>query len=608
MYSRFLLLQLSIGGICLTGAKGVAVATQIPTAKSLAAAEIPAATQPIAQTAPPVDNPQPRENLPIPPFNPQPNPNEDRFLQPAPTPAPTTPEPEEPILPTPTPTPSPETPPVRISVRKIQVSGSTIFSQDELNRIIQKYEGREVTLEELRGVADAITQLYIDRGYITSRAVLVDQTIADGIVQIRVIEGSVERIEIEGTRRLNRGYVRSRVRLGAGTPLNTAQLEEQLRLLRTNPLLENIEANLRSGSSLGQSILRVRVTEADQFSSNFSVDNYSPPSVGSERLGVNLTYRNLTGLGDEIFASYYRSATGGSNALDFAYRIPLNAKEGTLQLRAAPNWFEVTAPEFDELDINGDSQLYEISFRQPLIRSVRQEFALSIGFTFQDGQTFIGDNPFGFGIGPDEEGRSRTSTFKFGQDYIRRDAMGATAVRSQFSFGTSLFDATTNPDPIPDARFFSWLGQIQRVQRLSESNLLILQADVQLTPNSLLPSQQFVIGGGQSLRGYRQNIRSGDNGFRFSIEDRITLQKDADGAAILQVAPFIDFGSVWNVSNNPNSSSDQRFLAGVGLGLLWQPIPKVNLRLDYAYPLINLSDRGENAQDSGFYFQVLISP
>ena len=608
MYSRFLLLQLSIGGICLTGAKGVAVATQIPTAKSLAAAEIPAATQPIAQTAPPVDNPQPRENLPIPPFNPQPNPNEDRFLQPAPTPAPTTPEPEEPILPTPTPTPSPETPPVRISVRKIQVSGSTIFSQDELNRIIQKYEGREVTLEELRGVADAITQLYIDRGYITSRAVLVDQTITDGIVQIRVIEGSVEQIEIEGTRRINRGYVRSRVRLGAGTPLNTAQLEDQLRLLRTNPLFENIEANLRSGSRLGQSILRVRVTEADQFSSNFSVDNYSPPSVGSERLGVNLTYRNLTGLGDEIFASYYRSTTGGSNALDFAYRIPLNAKEGTLQLRAAPNWFEVTAPEFDDLNINGDSQLYEISFRQPLIRSVRQEFALSIGFTFQDGQTFIGDNPFGFGIGPDEEGRSRTSTFKFGQDYIRRDAMGATAVRSQFSFGTSLFDATTNPDPIPDARFFSWLGQIQRVQRLSESNLLILQADVQLTPNSLLPSQQFVIGGGQSLRGYRQNIRSGDNGFRFSIEDRITLQKDADGAAILQVAPFIDFGSVWNVSNNPNSSSDQRFLAGVGLGLLWQPIPKVNLRLDYAYPLINLSDRGENAQDSGFYFQVLISP
>ena len=587
MYSGSVLLKLTLVGICL----GIANAT----AKSLAAE--------IAQIPPPDDR-----QVPSAPFNPQPNPNEDRFLQPAPGSQPTTPEDEEPVLPTPTPTPAPETPQVRISVRKIQVSGSTIFTQEQINRITQPYEGREVTLEDLRGVADAITQLYIDRGFITSRAVLPDQTIDDGIVQIRVIEGSVERIEIEGTRSLNSGYLRSRVRLGTSTPLNTARLEDQLRLLRTNPLLANLEANLRSGTSLGQSIIRIRVTEANRFRSNFSFDNYSPPSVGSERFGVSLLYRNITGLGDEISAAYYRSTTGGSNILDFAYRIPLNAREGTLQLRAAPNWFNVTANDFEELDINGSSQLYEVSFRQPLIRSVRQEFALSIGFTFQDGRTFLGDNPYGFGIGPDEDGRSRTSTFKFGQDYIRRDSQGATAVRSQFSFGTSLFDATTNPNPIPDARFFSWLGQVQRVQRLSESNLLILQADVQLTPNSLLSSQQFVIGGGQSLRGYRQNVRAGDNGFRFSIEDRITLQKNANGAAVLQLAPFIDFGSVWNVSNNPNALPDQKFLAGLGLGLLWQPIPNVNLRLDYAYPLINLDDRGENIQDSAFYFQLLITP
>lgn len=593
MYSPSVLLRLLVTCICFGGA--------IAPAKSHAWAEI--SPQQLAQNPTP-----PPTNLPLPPPNPRPNPNEERFLQPAPTPQPTTPQEAQPVLPTPTPTPAPEAPPVRISVQKIQVTGNTVFSPEEINRITGPFEGREVTLEELRSVADAITQLYLDRGFITSRAVLPDQTITDGVAQIRVIEGTLERIEIEGTRRLNSSYVRDRVRLGAGTPLNTAALEDQLRLLRTNPLFTNVEASLRAGTDIGKSILTVRVTEANPFNANISVDNYSPPSVGSERLGVNLLYRNPTGLGDEIAASYYRSTTGGSNILDFAYRVPLNAREGTLQFRAAPNFFKITAPEFERLDINGDSQLYELSFRQPLIRSPRQEFALSFGFTYQDGQTFIGSEPTPFSLGPDAEGRSRTSVFKFGQDYIHRDPQGATAVRSQFSIGTGLFDATTNSGSIPDGQFFSWLGQVQRVQRLGQAHLLIVQADVQLTPYSLLPSQQFVIGGGQSVRGYRQNVRAGDNGFRLSIEDRITLQRDANGTAIFQVAPFLDLGTVWNVSNNPNFSADQRFLAGVGLGLLWQPLPKLNLRLDYGYPLINLNDRGENAQDAGFYFQVIYQP
>ncbi|MBD1934790.1 ShlB/FhaC/HecB family hemolysin secretion/activation protein [Trichocoleus sp. FACHB-69] len=536
---------------------------------------------------------------------PQPDPNRDRFPQPVPTPEPLPQESPPPVL-TPTPTPTPTTAPASdsLQVNKIQVIGSTIFDQDELNPITQKFEGRVVTLEELRNVADAITQLYLNQGYITSRAILVDQAVTDGVVQIRVIEGTLEEIRVEGTRRLNPNYVRSRVRLGAGRPLNTGKLEDQLRLLRIDPLFKNIEASLRAGSGVGQSILVVRVTEANPLEASLGVDNYSPPSVGSERLGVNLRYRNVTGLGDEIAGSYYHTTTSGADIFDFSYRIPLNAMNGTLQLRAAPNRNKVTQRPFDVFDIRGETELYEISYRQPLIRSPREEFALSLGFTYQDGQTFTFAGPTPFGFGPDENGVSRTSVVKFGQDYLRRDVRGAWALRSLFSLGTGLFDATVNEDPVPDGRFLSWLGQIQRVQVLNNDNFLILQADVQLSTSGLLPSQQFVIGGGQSLRGYRQNVRAADNGVRFSIEDRITVQRDEAGAAIMQVAPFIDLGWVWNVDDNPNPLPDERFLAGVGLGLIWQPIPKLNIRLDYGIPLVEIDDRGENAQDQGFYFSV----
>jgi hemolysin activation/secretion protein len=514
------------------------------------------------------------------------------------------------------PTPENNQPPQsdkRFLVKKINVRDYKVLTAEQINSITQPIEGKNVTLQELADVADKITALYLKEGYITSRAVLVDQTIETGEIVIRVFEGGVDEIQVEGTQRISPEYICSRIKLAGLNPLRKQKLEDQLILLRSDPVFKNLEASLRPASTgaFGQSTIIVRVTEANTFKGAFGIDNYSPPSIGSERLGVGLSYRSLVTSGDQITASYNRSTTGGLNLYDFNYRVPLNAMDGSLQVRAVLNDTKITDPQFKNLNIRGDFQQYEISYRQPLIRTPRQEFALSLGFTYQDGQTFLFDNiPQPFGIGPDNNGVSRTSVFRFGQDYVSREKNGAWSARSLFNFGTGLFDATTNNDPIPDGQFFSWYGQIQRTQKLSEDQLLIVGLDVQLTPNSLLPSQQFIIGGAQTVRGYRQNARSGDNGFRFSIEDQITVVRNEAGLATLQLSPFIDLGTVWNHPDNPNNASlaRQRFLASAGLGLLWQPIPNLNVRLDYGIPFVNLRDRGDNAQDSGFYFSVYYQP
>ncbi len=539
----------------------------------------------------------------------QPNPNEDRFIQPSLQPLPR--QETEPILSEPEPepelidTPIPNQQQVKISIREVKIIGNTVFDLEELNPIIQSVTARSVTLNELLAAANDITKLYQDKGYLTSRAFLPKQQITDGIVTIQVIEGSLEDIKIEGTTRLNPSYIRSRIKLDASTPLQVEQLEDRLRLLRSDPLFKNLSASLQAGSKPGTSILVVRVKEANPFYGNLNFDNYSPPSVGSQRLGATLGYRNVTGLGDNFSGSYYRSTTGGLNLYDFNYRLPVNPQDGSLQLRSTISNTKVTQDDLEEFNIEGDSQFYEISFRQPLIRTPRQEFALSLGFSYRDGQTFIFDRiATPFGIGAEENGVTRTSVFRLGQDYLKRDARGTFSARSQFSIGTGLFDATINENPVPDSRFVSWLGQVQRVQRLSKNQLLILQGDLQLTPDSLLPSEQFIIGGGQSLRGYRQNARSGDNGFRLLVEDRITLGSNEAGFSKLAVVPFFDMGAVWNHPDNPNQLANQNFLASLGLGVLWSPIPKLNLRLDYAYPFVDLSDRGDNLQDNGLYFNI----
>ncbi|NET71885.1 MAG: ShlB/FhaC/HecB family hemolysin secretion/activation protein [Sphaerospermopsis sp. SIO1G2] len=505
--------------------------------------------------------------------------------------------------------------PQSIFVREIKVLGSTVFSNNQLQQTVQSFTNKELTPEEIRKAADAITQLYLNENYLNSRAIPVTQTAENtknGIVEIQIIEGSLAEIQIIGTRKLSQNYIRNRIQLGASVPLNAIKLEKKLRLLRVDPLIDNVEASLRPSGNIGQSILVVRVKEAKSFQVDLSADNYLHPSIGAEKLGIQLAEKNLTGIGDELALAYYRSVTGGANIFDFSYQIPVNAMDGKVKIRFAPSNSEITSGEFKDLGIKAESELYEINYRQPLVRTPREELALSLGFIHQNGQTFLNfDQPFPFAVGTDPDGVSRTSVIQFAQDYVKRDSQGAWSLRSQLNFGVGLLDATINNEPTPDSRFFSWLGQIQRVQKLNEDHLLILQADLQLTPDSLLPSQQFIIGGGQSIRGYRQNARSGDNGFRIAIEDRITVHRNVAGLPVIQVIPFTNIGTVWNKSGNPNTLQDQTFLASAGLGLLWYQalgIDNLTMRLDYGIPFVELDDKGNNAQDEGFYFSLRYQP
>ncbi|MCY6494274.1 ShlB/FhaC/HecB family hemolysin secretion/activation protein [Leptolyngbya sp. GGD] len=491
-----------------------------------------------------------------------------------------------------------------ITVKKIRLIGENIPPTEEVTSILTAYEQRSLTLQNLQDLADQLTNFYVQKGYVTSRVILADQRIAAGEVAMLFQGGKLETVEIEGTKRLNPSYIRDRIRPGQDRIIGP-EVQKQLRLLKTDPMFRTLEAAIRPGSTAGESKLIITVEEAESLQASVGTDNFSPPSVGGERTTSTVTYRNLIGLGDVVNFSYSRSFSGGLNAWDLTYQVPLNSKHGTLAFRVAPTRSRVTQSDFADFGIRGRSTVYEMNYRQPLIRNINSEVALTLGVTVQNGQTFLfDDNPFPFGIGADERGNSRLRVLKFGQEYLRRGEYDAWALRSQFNLGLNILNATSNPGPIPDGQFVSWLGQIQRIQQVGNDHLLVLQGDLHLTPDSLLPAQQFILGGGQSLRGYRQSVRSADNGFRFSIEDQITLQRNTTGRSILLLAPFFELGSVWNKANNPNRLRGETFLMSTGLGLVWQPSRRFQMRLDYGLPLVKLSDRSSNLQDQAFYFSV----
>jgi hemolysin activation/secretion protein len=254
---------------------------------------------------------------------------------------------------------------------------------------------------------------------------------------------------------------------------------------------------------------------------------------------------------------------------------------GTISARFLPSEFEIISPqELASFDIEGDAQVYELTYRQPLVRNPREEFALSLGFRHRDGESRIASTDFS---------SNSASVIQFGQDYLRRDPQGAWALRSQFSLGVDWLNATNTSSPQPDSQFVSWLGQVQRAQVLNQDHLLIVQGDLQLASDTLLGSEQFVIGGRQSARGYSQNARFGDNGVRLSVEDRITLQRNESGAPIMLLSPFLDMAAVWNTKSG-TTVNDDRFLLGTGVGFTYRPIENLDLRLDLGVPLVEIDD------------------
>jgi hypothetical protein len=96
-----------------------------------------------------------------------------------------------------------------------------------------------------------------------------------------VIEGKLTDINLTGNNRLRNAYLKPRIEAAGGPPLRLQDLRDQLELLRQNPNIEQVNAELRPGAELGESALDVRVSEQSTFELGVIFDNHRSPSVGA---------------------------------------------------------------------------------------------------------------------------------------------------------------------------------------------------------------------------------------------------------------------------------------------------------------------------------------
>jgi hemolysin activation/secretion protein len=495
-------------------------------------------------------------------------------------------------------------------VRQIEVIGNTVFADEALAEIAAPYVGRNVTAEELEALRQAFIRLYVNAGYINSGVILPDQTVRDGVVTYRAIEGSLTDTTVEGNRWFRDPYLRSRLILDVEPPLSIRTLETNLQRLSQDERIEQLNAELRPGVQRGESILHVDVKERLPFFVALEFNNYQSPNIGAERGSVTLAHQNLTGHGDILGFTFWRSSGLGLQ-VDASYTIPLTPRDTTLGLRYQRTDASVVEALFDPLDIESQSQIFSITLRHPLYRTLRQELALSLTGEHLRSETELLGEPFSFSPGT-QNGEAIDTAGRFSLEWFNRSAEQVLAVRSRFSLGFDAFGATINADSdVPDGRFFKWLGQFQWGRRLGFLNSQVFfRLDMQLTTEPLLPLEQIAIGGRFSVRGYRENTMVRDNGLIVSLEGRIPLLENRRWAEYVRIVSFVDFGRGWN---RTLATPDPTNLASIGLGLQWSAtwrtlVPlRAYVEVFWGYKLLDVETSGGNLQDQGVHLQVVLS-
>lgn len=502
------------------------------------------------------------------------------------------------------PAPTPSLPALHVLVRSIRVVGSTVFSDSELAAVTAPYLNRLVTTEEFERLRVELTMLYINRGYVTSGAMIPDQDVTAGEVTIQIVEGTLAKIDVQGNTVLRTSFYESRIARGVGMPVNIERIQERFQLLQQDSRIQRINAELKPGVQRGESELAVTVTETRPLKAWVEFNNYQSPVVGAERGLATIQHQSLTGNGDVL-----NFTVGGSHGvhplIDASYSIPLNAYETTFTASYRRNNFVVVAEPFRPLDIKSSAEIIGLTLMQPLYRTVSQQLSISLAGEYLQNRTTLLDVPFDFVQGA-KNGVANVAVIRVTPEYIYRNSTSVIAARSRFSVGINAFDATINSGPGATGRFFSWLAQVQGVHRLDQlgGTQLIGRVDLQLADHHLFPLEQMPVGGRYSVRGYRENSLVRDNGLLSSLEVRIPLYRSIRGEDIVQLAPFLDYGRSWNTHFDTPS---KRYLLSAGVGLRWNILPQDRARFEvYWGQQLNHVESGRgNLQDYGVHVQVV---
>ena len=486
---------------------------------------------------------------------------------------------------------------VKVFIRSIRFTGASLLSRQQLQKLSAPYIGRLVSMDELQKLRQQISQAYVELGYITSSALLPDQKVVNGEITFAVIEGSLKQIQVDGIDQLNSRYVTRQFSSLANRPLNLSEVQEKLLLLKQDPLINKVDAELKPGEAMGTSILALVVEENEPFQLQAAINNYRSPSIGAEQLELKMSYSSLTGWGDKLSGQVNK--TQGLDEAILHYLLPVSASTDLLAGYQRGE-SEVIEEPFNAIDVESEFHDAILGVRFNIDKQLSSHLTTSFTLQQRESKTFLFGEPFSFSEGV-QDGVSKVSVLRWTTNWLKRSDHQAYSLTSTFSQGLDTLNATINEQG-PDGRFTTWLGQFQYALRFDDQqNELLFRYDIKLSNKPLLPLEKLAMGGSQTVRGYRENSLIADQGMIGSLEYRFGIFHNLVDWGSLQAALYADYG----VADNKGANNIRpKPLSSLGAGLIWKLGTHFSAHLNAAKALRTLHNEEYNIQDSGIHLEL----
>lgn len=458
--------------------------------------------------------------------------------------------------------PSPETAELpetedTFELKAIEFNESRFIDAERLELIARAYTGRPVDFAALNRMTDWINHIYADLGVVTARAIIPAQRVDDGVLQVLLVEGRLGEIEIRGLSHQREDRFRHGLApLEQGEVLDLDELRETLTWINQTQETQ-LEAALRAGAQPGETDVVITAEEPTRYSVLTFVDNLGSETTGETRAGVNVGVFSPLGYGDRL--SVLAMGSEGSEHYSVSYRLPVNARGGTVELRHTWGEIEIIDGPFRELEVEGETQQTEVTYSQPLTRGQWYWWDVEASASRSESETTI--------LGAD---LSEFTTDRLGAS-VRVTGFGE---RSQWTLRPGL-EAAQVEDIFGERESVTFFeGRASYSRALGLDLLGTLRGAWQYTDETGLPSPLlFQVGGANSVRGYEQGALSGARGFYVNAE------VGWHGHARVTTFGFVDHGLVDDIS------PDREQLTSVGAGARLDLGAGLEAEVTYGMPL-----------------------
>ncbi|OPA95306.1 hypothetical protein BFW87_14785 [Pseudomonas fluorescens] len=474
----------------------------------------------------------------------------------------------------------------KVTIRKLQIDGGTIYPLDETAKAFAPLIGHETNLAQLIEATRGITRRYQDDGYLLSYAFLPQQTFENGLVRVVLVEGYIKDYQQTGDIGSVSAYVdKLASKLVGERPLTRKTFERYTTLMGRIPGV-TLQAQVPPpGTTDGATHMIIQASRKPFTTSMSLVDQ----NRGGTQALLTATSNSQTSVGEQLnISGLFPPGDDKEHYYRVGYSQFINA-EGTQLALGAERY---RADPRSNIQLDGGFELkphqsidrYTIGLSHPVIASPNESLTLGTRLYAVDQTTRY--QLVGFQPRFDIETNLRALAFE--GDWRKSDTRQLRILSAGLYQGINGLGASTHSDlgtAEPDLDFFRLRLSGVQSDKFFDNWQGVLSGAFYWSDNTLPDSERATFGGQNFGRGYPDDQGSGDKGWGLAYEVNYSFNRAGDWVKVLQPYVVLDRAKTW-FNELPVKGND---MSSAAVGLRFGDNKYYNIALEAAKPMSDIA-------------------